>query len=83
MTILVQITWQRNPNYYPHDETSNVIMKYHLYIFDDKSDNSYFVQHFLLFHWQSVLDSAFNLSPIGFGQMGVFPNLKEKAHGSL
>ncbi len=51
-TILVHISSIRNPNFDPDDENSNITMKYHFYIFDDKTHDSYFVQHCLLLHWE-------------------------------
>jgi len=43
VTILAHITWQHIQDVDPHDEISNVIMKYHFHISDDKSHDSYFV----------------------------------------
>jgi hypothetical protein len=58
-------------------------MKYHFYIFNDKSHDSYF-QHSLLLHWQKMCwMEVFVPKTIGFGQMSVLPNLKAKPHGSL
>jgi hypothetical protein len=48
---------ESKPN--PNDEDSQVFIKYHFYILDDKSHDNYFVQHCLLLHWQIVLDNGF------------------------
>jgi hypothetical protein len=48
VTILVHITWVRNPNL--HDESNKTLMKYYFYISDNKSHDSYFVQHYLIIH---------------------------------
>jgi hypothetical protein len=59
-------------------------MKYHFYIFNDKSHDSYFVQHSLLLHWQKMCwMEAFVPKTIGFGQTGVLSNLRAKPDGSL
>jgi hypothetical protein len=34
-------------------------MKYHFYIFDDKTHDNYFVQHCLLLHWEDIGKSGF------------------------
>ncbi len=59
VTILMHITWWHNPNPIPNDEDSKVLMKYHFYINDDKTHDSYFVQHCLLLHWENMVDSGF------------------------
>jgi hypothetical protein len=48
-----------NPN--PNDETLKTIMRYHLYIFNDKTHDSYFVQHCLLLHWEDMVKGGFRL----------------------
>jgi hypothetical protein len=68
----------------PHGETSNVIMKYHFYISNDKSHDSYFVQHSLLLHWQKMCWMEASIpKTTRFGQIGVFPSLRTKPRGSL
>ncbi len=62
ITILVHITWMRNPNPNPHDESTNTIMKYYFYVSNDKSHNSYFVQHYLRLHSDDVVNN--NNKPI-------------------
>jgi len=37
-----------NPNL--DDENSKTFVKYHFYIFDDKTHDSYFVKHYLFLH---------------------------------
>jgi hypothetical protein len=59
VTILVHIMWVRNSNPDPEDESTRSIMTYHFYIFDDKLHDSYFVQHCLLLHWNSVVGAGF------------------------
>jgi hypothetical protein len=59
VTILVHIMWVRNPNPDPEDESTRSIMTYHFYIFDDKLHDSYFVQHCLLLHWDSMVGASF------------------------
>ncbi len=83
VTILVHITWQHILDVDPHDEISNVVMKYHFYISNEKSHDSYFLLHSLLLHWQNVLDGGFHSKTIGYGQMGTLPNLRAKPHGFL
>jgi hypothetical protein len=51
VTILVQIPWMRNPNPNLDDEDSKTIMKYHFYLYVDKTHANAFVQHCLLLHW--------------------------------
>ncbi len=50
VTIIVHISWMRNPHPNLHDETTKTLMKYYFYISDDKSHDNYFVQHCLLLH---------------------------------
>ena len=59
ITILVHITWVRNPTPDPNDESTRNIMEYHFYISDDKKHDSYFVQHCLMLHWDSLVDGGF------------------------
>ena len=59
VSILVQISWIRNPNANPADPSSMTLMKYNFYISDDKSHDSYYVQHCLNLHWKSLHDSGF------------------------
>ena len=59
VSILVQISWTRNPNPNPMDPTTNTMMRYNFYISDDKSHDSYFVQHCLNLHWKSLHDFGF------------------------
>ena len=59
ITILVHITWVRNPAPDPTDESTKNIMQYHFYISDDRKHDSYFVQHCLQLHWDSVVESGF------------------------
>ncbi len=58
VTILVHITWIRNPHLDLHDETSQTCMKYYFYISNDKSHDNYFVQHCLLLHWEDIVNSG-------------------------
>jgi hypothetical protein len=58
VTILVQITWMRDPSVDPNDEDNYTVMKYHFYISDDPTHDSAFVQHCLQLHWQYVVDSG-------------------------
>jgi hypothetical protein len=84
VTILVHITWLRNLNFGLHDETSNVIMKYHFYTSNDKSHDSYFVQHSLLLHCQKMCWMEASIpKTTGFGQTCVFISLRAKPHGFL
>ena len=59
VSILVQISWIRNPNANPANPSSMTLMKYNFYISDDKSHDSYYVQHCLNLHWKSLHDSGF------------------------
>jgi len=43
VTILVHISWIKNPCPNPNDESTKTLMKYYFYIFYDKSHDSYFV----------------------------------------
>jgi hypothetical protein len=51
--------WVRNPHPDPDDESTKNIMTYHFCISDDKLHDSYFVQHCLQLHWDSVVESGF------------------------
>jgi len=42
-TIFVHISWMRNPNPNPNDKNSNIVMKYHFYISNDKTHDNCFV----------------------------------------
>ncbi len=77
---MVHITWQQNLNLDLYDETnSDVIMKYHFYIFNDKSHDNYFMQHSLLLHWQSVLDGGcFHLNNHWIWSNGCSSQFKKK-----
>jgi hypothetical protein len=59
ITILVHKMWVRNPNPDLEDESTRSIMTYHFYISDDKLHDSYFVQHCLLLHWDSMVGASF------------------------
>lgn len=49
----------RNPNLHPNDEDINTIMRHHFYICDDKTHDSYFVQHCLFLHWEDIVKDGF------------------------
>ncbi len=59
ITILMHITWKRNPNAILDDEDSKTMMRYHFYISDEKTHDSYLVQHCLLLHWEDIMKSGF------------------------
>jgi hypothetical protein len=59
VTILVQISWIRNPHPDPCDESSKTLCKYHFYVSDDKTHDSYFVQHCLTLHYEDLVLSGF------------------------
>ena len=59
ISILVHITYVRNPNLDVDDESTRNITTYHFYISDDMKYDSYFVQHCLLLHWKSVVQGSF------------------------
>ena len=59
VTILVQITWFKNPTPEPHDESNKKVMTNHFYVSDDLVHDSYFVQHCLMFYWQHVVAGGF------------------------
>jgi hypothetical protein len=54
-TIFVHISWMQIPNFDPNDEDSKIVMRYHFYIYDDKTHDSYFVQHCLFLHWENMM----------------------------
>jgi hypothetical protein len=54
VTILVQITWYRNPHADPLDDDSKTLMKYNFYVSNDKAHDNYFVQYFLDSHWADL-----------------------------
>jgi hypothetical protein len=58
-TILVHISWMRNPNPDLDDGNSNTIMRYYFYISNDKTHDSYFVQHYLLLYWEDTMNHGF------------------------
>ena len=43
VTILVHISFMRNPNPYLNDDSSKTLVKYHFYISDDRKHDSYCV----------------------------------------
>ena len=59
ISILVHITYVRNPHPDTEDESTRNITSYHFYISDDMLHDSYFVQHCLLLHWESVVQGGF------------------------
>jgi hypothetical protein len=59
ISILVHISWVRNPHHDPDDDSTKNIMKYHFYISDDKKHDSYFIQHCLSLNWDSVVGGGF------------------------
>ena len=59
VSILVHITWVRNPEPDPEDASTRNIMQYHFYISDDKKHDSYFVQHCLQMHWDATVEEGF------------------------
>ena len=59
VSILVQISWTRNPNPNPLDPSTNTLMRYNFYISDNKIHENYYVQHCLNLHWQSLHESDF------------------------
>ena len=59
VTILVHISFMRNLNPDPNDDSSKTLVKYHFYISDDRKHDSYFVQHCLMLHWDSLEESGF------------------------
>ena len=59
ISILVHITYVRNPNPDVDDESTRNITTYHFYISDDMKHDSYFVQHCLSLHWESVVQGGF------------------------
>ncbi len=58
VTILVHITWVKNRRPNLHDERNKTLMKYYFYVYDDKSHNSYFVQDYLILHYEDVVNSG-------------------------
>lgn len=59
VSILVHISFRRNPRPDPNDESSKTLVNYHFYISDDRKHDSYFVQHCLMLHWDSLEESGF------------------------
>lgn len=59
VSILVHISWVRNAHPDPEDESTRNIMQYHFYISDDRKHDSYFVQHCLQMHWDSIVEGGF------------------------
>jgi len=59
VSILVHISWVKNPHPNLEDKSTRNIMQYHFYISDDRKQNSYFVQHCLQMHWEFVLEEGF------------------------
>ncbi len=48
---------ESKPN--PDDEDSNIIMRYHFYISNDKTHDNYSIQHCLLLHWEDLVKGGF------------------------
>jgi hypothetical protein len=64
MAMLVWLTHNyqciiRDPNPNPNDENSKTLMRYHFKISDDKTHDSYFVQHCLFLHWEDTMNGGF------------------------
>jgi hypothetical protein len=51
ISILVHICFCHNPTPDPCDEESQIFIKYHFYIFDDRKHEFEFVQHCFKLHW--------------------------------
>ena len=83
ISILVHITYVRNPHRDPHDDSTRNITSYHFYISDDMKHDSYFVQHCLLLHWESVVKGVSHQSIIGYGLMAVQISLRVESPGTL
>jgi len=49
--------WNPNPDL--DDDDSKTIMRYHFYISNDKNHDNYFVQHYLLLHWEDIMKGGF------------------------
>ena len=55
----MHVTWVSNPSSDPTDESTKNIMQYQFYISDDRKHDSYFVQHYLELHLDSIVESGF------------------------
>jgi len=59
LTILVHITYRKNPTFNPADQWSKkVITDYFYYISDDRVHDSLFVQHCLTLHWEHITEAG-------------------------
>ena len=59
VSILVHISFQRNPRPNSNDDSTKTLVNCHFYISDDRKHDSYFVQHCLILHWNSLEESGF------------------------
>jgi hypothetical protein len=68
--------WNPNPN--PNDENSNIVMKYHFYIFNDKTNDK--ALYNIVYSYIGRIQWMVGLGPniIGFGLMKMPPNSKAK-----
>jgi len=48
----MDLTFQIDPNYDKIDTTSRILIKYHIYVKDDKTHDNIFVQHCFKLHWE-------------------------------
>jgi hypothetical protein len=73
----------QNPNLDPNDEDFKIVMKYHFYISNDKTHDSYFVQHYLFLHWEDTVKVGLGHCNIGYGLMVVAFSLNANYCGTL
>jgi hypothetical protein len=52
VTILVHITYRRNPNYDHVHPNSQVLKEVHYYVSNDNNHEMFFVQHAFKLHWK-------------------------------
>jgi hypothetical protein len=75
--------WVNNPNPNPKDDSTRSIRTYYFYISNDKLHDSYFVQHCLILHWDSVVKAGFTSINHWIGQMVAMVGSKVEFLGFL
>jgi hypothetical protein len=68
----------RNPSPNPSDVDSNTIMRYHFYVSNNKTNDSAFVQHCLLLHWQDMLKDGWRPKQHSIWSSGYSSQFKSK-----
>jgi hypothetical protein len=60
INVLMHKIYHHNPHLDPYDEESQVLTKYHFYIFDDRKHDLEFVQHCFKLHWEHTMANGYS-----------------------